>query len=119
VNRVVANSAISQRRKRGRRKEVQVREAAADTDHVSTPTFESVAEQALIRDDTERIAERDAISSAFQRVRPEDRALLVLHHVDGRSVAEIARMLAVPTGTAKWRLHQARRAFERAMEVEA
>jgi len=119
VNRVVANTAITQRRKRGRRKEVQVREAAADTDHVSTPTFESVAEQALIRDDTDRIAERDSISSAFQRVRPEDRALLVLHHVDGRSVAEIARMLAVPTGTAKWRLHQARRAFERAMEVEA
>jgi len=92
--------------------------AVADSDPISTAAFESLADQAFMRDDTDRIAERDAISSAFQRVRPEDRALLVLHHVDGRSVAEIARMLAVPTGTAKWRLHQARRAFERAMEVE-
>jgi RNA polymerase sigma-70 factor, ECF subfamily len=118
LNRVVANAAITQRRKRGRRKEVQVRESVADSDPISTAAFESLADQAFMRDDTDRIAERDAISSAFQRVRPEDRALLVLHHVDGRSVAEIARMLAVPTGTAKWRLHQARRAFERAMEVE-
>jgi DNA-directed RNA polymerase specialized sigma24 family protein len=45
--------------------------------------------------------------------------VLALHYVDGRPVEEIARTLAVPVGTAKWRLHQARQALERSMEAEA
>jgi DNA-directed RNA polymerase specialized sigma24 family protein len=45
--------------------------------------------------------------------------ILVLHHVEERPVAEIARSLGIPVGTAKWRLHAARRALEKAMEAEA
>jgi DNA-directed RNA polymerase specialized sigma24 family protein len=45
--------------------------------------------------------------------------ILALHHVDERPVTEIARALGIPVGTAKWRLHAARRALERAMEAEA
>jgi DNA-directed RNA polymerase specialized sigma24 family protein len=33
-------------------------------------------------------------------------------------VADIAAMLGVPVGTAKWRLHEARAALERAMETQ-
>ena len=36
-----------------------------------------------------------------------------------RPVAEIARSLGIPVGTAKWRLHAARAALEKAMEAEA
>ena len=56
---------------------------------------------------------------AFASLRPQERAILTLHHVDERPVAEIARTLGIPEGTAKWRLHAARQALERAMEVEA
>ena len=56
---------------------------------------------------------------AFDRLGPADRAILVLHHVDERPVAEIARTLGIPVGTAKWRLHAARKALERALEAEA
>ena len=49
-----------------------------------------------------------------------DRMILVLHHVEERPVAEIARSLGIPVGTAKkWRLHAARGALEKAMEAEA
>jgi RNA polymerase sigma-70 factor (ECF subfamily) len=45
--------------------------------------------------------------------------ILVLHHVEERPVAEIARSLGIPVGTTKSRLHAARRALEKAMEAEA
>ena len=67
----------------------------------------------------DNVAENDAIGRAFDRLRPDERAILALRHVDERPVAEIARTLGIPTGTAKWRLHAARRALERAMEAEA
>ena len=59
------------------------------------------------------------MARAFSRLRAAERAILVLHHVDERPVAEIARALGIPIGTAKWRLHAARKALERAMEAEA
>ena len=63
--------------------------------------------------------DNDAIGRAFDRLRPQDRLILVLHHVEERPVAEIARSLGIPVGTVKWRLHVARGALEKAMEAEA
>ena len=60
----------------------------------------------------------DEIRRAFSRLDADKRSILVLHHVDGRSVAEIADVLRIPEGTAMWRLHAARRALERALQVE-
>lgn len=62
---------------------------------------------------------RRALERAFDRLSVEDRTLLVLHHLDGRSVASIAEVLGVPAGTAKSRLFAARRALDRALEREA
>ncbi|HEX7347929.1 MAG TPA: sigma-70 family RNA polymerase sigma factor [Candidatus Limnocylindrales bacterium] len=117
LNRVVANAALMQRRRRIRRREVQVL-PVGDQDSDVTATAAPGSSQSA-EDGPARIADRDVIVRAFMRVRPEERAILVLHHLEERPVAEIARMLGVPTGTAKWRLHEARRALERAMEVEA
>lgn len=121
LNRVVANAALMSRRQRGRRREVQVRPVGRDRDSVSpAPEPDRSIQQPLDQgDNADRVADRDVIIRAFKRIRPKDRSILVLHHIDQRPVAEIARMLGVPTGTAKWRLHEARRALERAMEVEA
>ena len=63
-------------------------------------------------------AERDALERVFDRLTVEHRTVLVLHHVEGRSVAEIAEVLAVPVGTVKSRLHAARSQLGRMLEAE-
>jgi RNA polymerase sigma-70 factor (ECF subfamily) len=60
----------------------------------------------------------DAIQRAFARLDHDKRTILVLRHVDDRSITEIAGILGIPEGTAKWRLHAARRALERTLEAE-
>ena len=66
----------------------------------------------------EEHADSDAIRRAFARLTSEQRVLLAFHHVHGRSVAELASITGAPTGTVKWRLHNARQALERALESE-
>lgn len=60
----------------------------------------------------------DQIERAFGRLSVDDRSMLVLHHLEQHSVAEIAAVLAIPVGTAKSRLFSARRSLERALEAE-
>jgi RNA polymerase sigma-70 factor (ECF subfamily) len=64
------------------------------------------------------VAEADAVRRAFDRLDPDARVLIVLHHVEERPVAEIAALAGIPEGTVKWRLHAARKALERALERE-
>jgi len=66
----------------------------------------------------EHAADVDLLERAFERLAADERALLVLHHLDRRPVAAIAAILDIPEGTAKSRLYAARRALERAIEVE-
>lgn len=65
------------------------------------------------------VGEADAIRRAFARLTADARVLIVLHHLEERPVAEIAGVLGVPVGTVKWRLHAARAALERALEMES
>jgi RNA polymerase sigma-70 factor (ECF subfamily) len=64
-------------------------------------------------------AERDALERAFETLSAEDRAAVILHHLEGHPVDEIAARLGIPTGTLKARLHRARFALRRALEEEA
>ncbi len=66
----------------------------------------------------EALSDTLAVRSAFASLDVERRTILVLHHVEERSISEIARILRIPEGTAKWRLYAARRALERALEAE-
>jgi RNA polymerase sigma-70 factor (ECF subfamily) len=115
LNRIVANTALMARRHRVRLREVSV---------ISTDPGDGAPEPEPRQDPRARTAvdefvDSDAIARAFDRLRPKDRMILVLHHVEERPVAEIARSLGIPIGTAKWRLHAARAALEKAMEAEA
>ena len=65
------------------------------------------------------VVERGSLERAFDRLSVDDRTILVLHHLDGRSLASIAAVLRIPEGTAKSRLFKARRALERSMQREA
>ena len=115
LNRIVANAALMARRHRKRLREVSVAPELSDSEEAVTWEPDSVARTT----ESDAVVERDAMGRAFDRLRSADRAILVLHHVDERPVAEIARTLRIPIGTAKWRLHAARRALERAMEAES
>jgi RNA polymerase sigma-70 factor (ECF subfamily) len=116
LNRVVANAARMALRRRSRRREVQVRPVEPGTREL--PPMEAKVDR-VAQADIDRIADADAIGRAFGRLRPEDRLVLALHYVDERPVAEIARTLGVPVGTAKWRLHEARRSLEQILGSEA
>jgi len=56
-------------------------------------------------------SDRTDFDEAFDRLTVDQRAILVLHHVQGYGVGEIATWLGIPSGTVKWRLSRARRAL--------
>ena len=117
LNRIVANSARMSRRHRYRLREVQVRPLVSGGADNAPPAEPTAAPGDPT--DFDRVDDADSIGRAFDRLREHERLILALHYVDGRPVGEIARTLGVPVGTAKWRLHAARRALEQAMEAEA
>jgi RNA polymerase sigma factor (sigma-70 family) len=57
------------------------------------------------------------VRTALAALEPGRRALMSLFYVEGLSVAEIARVLGVPAGTVKSRLHHARERVRAALEV--
>ena len=115
LNRIVANAALMARRHRVRLREVSVHPALESGEELPLEP----APDPRARTPMDDVVDNDAIGRAFDRLRPKDRMILVLHHVEERPVAEIARSLGIPVGTAKWRLHAARNALEKAMEAEA
>ena len=58
------------------------------------------------------------LDSALARLPVEQRAILVLHHLEGHPLAELAAILEVPEGTAKSRLFTARRALAAAIAAD-
>jgi RNA polymerase sigma-70 factor, ECF subfamily len=115
LNRIVANAALMARRHRLRLREVSV----APIQSGDVPNEPEPAPDLRARTAFDDVVDSDAIGRGFNRMRPQDRMILALHHVEERSVAEIARSLGIPVGTVKSRLHAARGALEKAMEAEA
>jgi RNA polymerase sigma-70 factor, ECF subfamily len=70
-------------------------------------------------DDYLSVADRDQLERGFRRLPPEQRALLVLRHFEGREPAEIAEILGIPVGTVRSRLHHAHRAMRAALDADA
>ena len=102
-----ARSALRGRRRRG------VREI-----HASTLLTEEggLAEPAIAHED--RTADLDRLERAFDRLSPDERSIIWLHHYEDLSLGEIGDRIGVPAKTVKSRLFTARRALERALEVE-
>jgi RNA polymerase sigma-70 factor (ECF subfamily) len=105
-DRILVNACRLALRRRSRPRMAQI---PLDTYHLAN-------DQQVPLDD--QIAERAAFDRAFTLLGPDDRAVLVLHHLEGRSVREIADALAIPVGTVKSRLHTARRGLERSLLEE-
>jgi RNA polymerase sigma-70 factor (ECF subfamily) len=64
------------------------------------------------------VADRDQLERGFRRLTPQQRALLVLRHFEGREPTEIAGILGIPVGTVRSRLHHAHRAMRAALDAE-
>ena len=102
LHRVLMNQCRDHLRRRRRSRDVELTdEDMAVEDHATA----SVANAAVL--------------AAFDRLRLGDRQILVLHHLQGIPVTELARLLGVPEGTAKSRLHAARVSLQRALEAQA
>ena len=65
------------------------------------------------------LGDRDQLERGFRRLTPDERAVLVLHHYAGYTLAEIADALGVPAGTIRSRLHHAHRAMRAALDADA
>ena len=103
LHRLVVNACADQGRQL-RRRSVQIR---------SLPLNPSIG------DDTGSVADRDHLERGFGRLKPEQRAVVVLHYYSGFSAAEIARILGIPEGTARSRLHYATEAMRAALEADS
>ena len=110
LGRINLNACRQQLRRRGRARVREIR--LTEPDDRAEPVSN---EQAL----DDRTAEADAFDRAFARLSVDDRAVLVLHHLQERPVAEIAAALGSPQGTVKSRLHRARAALESALAKES
>jgi RNA polymerase sigma-70 factor (ECF subfamily) len=64
------------------------------------------------------MADRDQLERGFRRLRPEQRAVVVLHYYLGLTASEIADTIGVPVGTAKSRLHYATETLRAALEAD-
>jgi RNA polymerase sigma-70 factor (ECF subfamily) len=65
------------------------------------------------------VDDRDALDRAFERLTPQHRAVFVLHHHAGLSLAEVADVVGVPLGTVKSRLHHATRTLRTAIVADS
>lgn len=110
LGRILVNScrARLRTRQRTRVREIDMTSAAGAADEL--------ADSRVVAQDVLTVM---AIRRAFDRLKPDDRIILGLHHADQRPIEEIAALLGIAEGTAKWRLHAARLALTRALGREA
>jgi RNA polymerase sigma-70 factor (ECF subfamily) len=72
-----------------------------------------------IPDETTRVADRDQVARALERLDPEQRAVIVLHYYLGLPLQDAAAALGIPVGTAKSRLHRALTSLRASLGDEA
>jgi RNA polymerase sigma-70 factor (ECF subfamily) len=101
LQRVTVNAARMALRGRGRRRVREIPAAMVET--LAT---------AAARSDANRL------DGAMRHLSFDQRSILSLHHLEGRSVAELAEILEIPVGTVKSRLHTARVALQAALEAD-
>lgn len=70
------------------------------------------------RDELPTMFDRDELDRGFRRLGVDERAVLVLHHLEGFSLPEIAEMLGVPLGTVKSRLHRGVQTMRAALDAD-
>ena len=112
LQRILTNQCRSALRGRRRRRLREIPVSQLHRDALTDYATESVA-------GPDEHAERlELLERAFDRLDADDRTLLAQHYLVERSAPEMAADLGLPLTTGKWRLHRARRARDRALELE-
>ena len=105
LHRLLINACIDEiRRVRKHRLDVDI------TD-LSDPPF--------VADAASAFADRDELERGFQRLGPDERAVLVLHHYLDLPLPLVASTLGIPLGTAKSRLYRGLREMRAALDADA
>ena len=65
------------------------------------------------------MADRDQLDRGFRQLPIDQRAVFILHHYLGWSLAEIAENLDLPLGTVKSRIYYATQTLRAALEADA
>lgn len=81
------------------------------------PLVMDIAPVVPLADGASGRAERDALRQALDRLTPEHRAVVVMRHLEGYSIAEIAARTGEREGTVKSRLHYALRELRAAYDA--
>ncbi len=108
LRRIAVNACRQQLRRRGRS---DARETPLPDDCTDLHPAE--------RSPEDRTVEADWFDRAFGRLTVDERAVLILHHLEDRPVDEIAGVLGLRTGAVKSRLFRARAALESALREES
>jgi len=101
LHRIVANAALDITRRK------KVRDADSLSDTIASP----------FRDPAESDELRRRLTTALSALGDRQRAVIVLHDVEGFKHAEIGRMLGIPEGTARSDLHHARARLRQALST--
>jgi RNA polymerase sigma-70 factor (ECF subfamily) len=110
ADRILVNACLLVLRRRRRRGVREIAPLGAGQIVEATATDPTLLEESSV--------DRDAFRRAFETLHGDARALMVLRHLEDRSIAEIAAILGTPEGTVKSRLFTARRALEAALRSE-
>ncbi len=94
------------------------RAAKRDRQRVVVELTNSLTLEPKTSDAQRAVAVRDQLDRGFQRLSPEQRAVIVLHHYLGLSLAESAEALAIPLGTMQSRLSRATQAMRAALDAD-
>ena len=70
-------------------------------------------------DELPRVADRDQLERGFRALGVAERAIVVMHHVEGFPLTEVAAILGLPVGTVKSRLHRSIQTMRAALDADA
>lgn len=96
-----------------REKRTPFHEAVNDQVLVRMPGTDATPEQELEQDHLQR-----QLLQAMAALRPEQRALVSLHDIEGYTLLELETMLGTPLGTLKSRLHRSRKQLRESLQTE-
>ena len=105
--RIAFNQSISFRREQKRHRAMSLQE---EESHVEP----AVEDDASARMQTEEA--REAVQQALDRLDDDDRRIIILKDLQNLAYGDIARILEIPTGTVRSRLHRARLALRETLK---
>lgn len=110
LNRVLYRQFVDQTRRDKRRPEQPLTDYLPDDDHgafLERQSTEGIGPLA----DMEQSRSKQLLDEALSELSPDQRALIVMHDVEGWRQEDIAQVLEVASGTIKSRLHRCRQAL--------